>query len=77
MFATHNTASMYMYTLVYVPYPRERGPMRGLQASSLVNVPYPRESRAHGWCTLHWAKIGGWADIRGISITFIRKRAPR
>ena len=22
--------------------------------------------RAHGWCILHWAKIGGWADIRGI-----------
>ena len=25
----------------------------------------------------YWAKIGGWADIRGISVAFILERAPR
>ena len=37
----------------------------------------PSRKRAHGQCTLHWAEIGGWADIQGISIAFIRERAPR
>ena len=37
----------------------------------------PSRKRAHGRCTLHWAKIGGWADIRGISIAFRHERAPR
>ena len=37
----------------------------------------PLQKRAHGRCTLHWAKIGGWTNIRGISIAFRRKRAPR
>ena len=23
----------------------------------------PSQKKANGWCTLHWAKIGGWADI--------------
>ena len=23
----------------------------------------PSQKRAHRWCTLHWAKIGGWANI--------------
>ena len=37
----------------------------------------PSRKRAHGWCTLHWAKIGGWADILSISIAFMRERVPR
>ena len=37
----------------------------------------PLRKRAHGQCTLHWATIGGWADIRSISIAFRRERAPR
>ena len=37
----------------------------------------PSRKRAHGQCTLHWAKIGGWADIQGTSIAFRRDRAPR
>ena len=37
----------------------------------------PSQKRANGQCTLHWAKIGRWANIRGISITFISERAPR
>ena len=28
----------------------------------------PSQKRAHWQCTLCWAKIRGWADIRGISI---------
>ena len=37
----------------------------------------PSRKRAHGRCTLHWAKTGGWADIRGIRIALRRERAPR
>ena len=37
----------------------------------------PSQKRAHGRCTLHWAKIWGWANIRGISIAFKREKAPR
>ena len=33
----------------------------------------PSQKRAHGQCTLHWVKIRGWADIRGISIAFIHE----
>ena len=40
-------------------------------------ITVPSRKRAHGRCTLHWIKIGGWADIRGISIAFRRERAPR
>ena len=40
-------------------------------------ITVPSRKRAHGRCTLYWAKIGGWADIRGISIVFILERAPR
>ena len=36
----------------------------------LYDITVPSRKRAHGWCTVHWAKIGGWADIRGISIAF-------
>ena len=41
------------------------------------NNTVPSRKRAHGRGTLHWAKIGGWANIRGISIAFRRERAPR
>ena len=34
----------------------------------------PSRKRAHGWCTLHWAKTGGWGGIR---VAFRRERAPR
>ena len=30
----------------------------------LMQHTVPSRKRAHGWCTLHWAKIGGWANIR-------------
>ena len=36
----------------------------------------PSRKRAHGRCTLHRDKIGGWADIRGISIAVIREERP-
>ena len=41
------------------------------------HITVPSRKRAHGRCTLHWTKIGGWTNIRGISIAFIRERAPR
>ena len=34
------------------------------------HITVPSRKRAHGRCTLHWSKIGGWADIRGISIVY-------
>ena len=35
----------------------------------------PSRNGAHGWCTLHWAKIGEGVDIRGISVVFRCERA--
>ena len=40
------------------------------------NITVPSRKRAHGRCPLHAAKIGGWADIRGISSAFIREERP-
>ena len=39
-----------------------------------ILITIPSQKSAHGRCTLYWAKMGGWADIRGINIAFIRKR---
>ena len=49
------------------------------ESDSRVRYGYYHTSRkrAYGRCTLHWAKIGGWADIQGISNPFRRERAPR
>ena len=44
----------------------------GLALTSLrcmiIIITVPSRKRAHGRCILHWAKIGGWADIRGNSV---------
>ena len=29
--------------------------------------------RALGWCTLHWAQSGGWADIPAINIVYYHR----
>ena len=46
-------------------------------AYSRNDITLPSQKRAHGWCTSHWAKIAGWADILGISIAFILERASK
>ena len=42
------------------------------EPTAIKLLPYPRERGPMGG-----AKIGGWADIRGINNAFIYKRAPR
>ena len=44
---------------------------------ALLHILYPRERGPMGGAPLHWAKMGGLADIRGVSIAFIYERAPR
>ena len=46
-----------------------------VQALLYYTYTVPSRKRAHGWCTLHWAKTGEGANIRGISVVFRRERA--
>ena len=47
----------------------------GLYLRRVVHNTVPLRKRAHGQCNLHWEKIGGWDNIRGISVRC--ERAPR
>ena len=40
------------------------------------NITVPSRKRAHGRCTLHWAKIGGWADFEVSVSHLVAKERP-
>ena len=39
-------------------------------------ITIPSRKRAHGQCALHWAKIGGWADIEYRVLIIYAKERP-
>ena len=43
----------------------------------IIILPYPLERGPMGGAPDIGPRLGGWADIRGISIAFTRERAPR
>ena len=43
---------------------------------SKVTCTVPSRKRANGRCTLHWAKIGGWADIEVSVLRLYVKERP-
>ena len=38
-------------------------PIHIVQIEWATSFTIPMRKGAHGQCTLHWAKIGGWADV--------------